>query len=317
MNLAPAIALLIAGIALSVSLPTLLLRLGHSPRAALACWQLATATVLGSWVLAGLSIGDLIFQPLHRLGHRFSICIAALQGLTHDTRHDSPTTIFGGAASAALVVWIGVWITARLLRDRRVRARHAADLRMVARRDPDAGIYIVDSALPAVYCCPGPEHIVVASTSALAELSRAELAAVLAHERAHLAHRDHLRISVARALARAFPFVPLFAVASDEIARLCELRADDVAARAHGRRTVASALLQLLAARTPAPGIGAGGTGGAARVRRLLETPSSVASTLRGAALLGVAVATAALPLVAVGLALTALPYSVALCDLH
>ncbi|MEV6524505.1 M48 family metalloprotease [Longispora sp. NPDC051575] len=314
MNLAPAIALVIAGTVLAVALPPVLLRLGRrSPQLALTCWQLAAAAVLSSWLLACLSIGDLLFEPLHRLGHLLSICIASLQGLAHVSAPGTGAQLLGGLASAALAGWVAGWIGIRLSRERRARLRHAAGLRLVARRDAEAGIYILDSPHPAVYCFPGPEPMVVASTSALAELSPDELAAALAHEHAHLAHRDHLRISIARALGRALAFVPLFAIAADEVARLCELRADDDAARVHGHTTVAAALLHLLATRPPAPGLGAGGPGSAARVRRLLDPPADS----RRVALLFTAATTAAIPFVALGVALMTLPYGVALCDLH
>ncbi|MEU4721305.1 hypothetical protein AB0G06_16920 [Nonomuraea dietziae] len=42
-------------------------------------------------------------------------------------------------------------------------------------------------------------------------------------------------LAAGEAFARAFPFVPLFDVARREVARLIELRADDVAARRHPR----------------------------------------------------------------------------------
>jgi Zn-dependent protease with chaperone function len=85
----------------------------------------------------------------------------------------------------------------------------------------------------------------VLSSGALAVLDPDQLAAVLAHERAHLAGRHHLLISLTRALLASFPAVPLFTQGPGELARLAEMCADDVAARHAGRGTLVAALLAM------------------------------------------------------------------------
>ena len=49
----------------------------------------------------------------------------------------------------------------------------------------------------------------------------------------------------------AFPFAPLFRVASTELKRLVEMHADDTAAKAQDRRVLATALIELAAGRAP------------------------------------------------------------------
>ncbi len=83
------------------------------------------------------------------------------------------------------------------------------------------------------------------TSGALAVLDPAQLTAVLAHERAHLAGRHHLLIALIRALAASFPAVPLFTQGHAEVARLAEMRADDAAARRSGRPALVAALLAM------------------------------------------------------------------------
>jgi len=76
----------------------------------------------------------------------------------------------------------------------------------------------------------------VLTTGALAVLNPGQLRVVLDHERAHLAGRHHLLLAVTRSLAAVAPVVPLFARGTSEVARLAEMRADDVARRAGGEQ---------------------------------------------------------------------------------
>lgn len=117
------------------------------------------------------------------------------------------------------------------------------------------------------------------TTAAVRALDADELAAVLAHERAHLRERHHLVVAAANGLERAFPHVPLFAAAAVETARLVELCADDAAAGDTDQVSVAAALLALAGMRAPQAALAAAACGGAARVTRLLApaTPVGVA----------------------------------------
>lgn len=61
-------------------------------------------------------------------------------------------------------------------------------------------------------------------------LNRAELSAVLAHERAHVARRDPLRLTVIRALACTLFWIPALRRLADDVSDQVELLADDAAA---------------------------------------------------------------------------------------
>lgn len=86
---------------------------------------------------------------------------------------------------------------------------------------------------------------ILVSTALTAELTAAEITAVLAHEREHLRHRDPLRLLAARLLAQWAWYLP----AGRWLARRCALRrelaADRAAAGSTGRGVLAAALLKL------------------------------------------------------------------------
>ncbi|MGI5286510.1 M48 family metalloprotease [Nonomuraea polychroma] len=82
------------------------------------------------------------------------------------------------------------------------RRRHLALLEMAARRDVELGALVLEHNVAAAYCLPGGGGRIVLTTSTLAALDDRRLAAVLAHERAHLRGRHHLLMAVARVLRR-------------------------------------------------------------------------------------------------------------------
>jgi hypothetical protein len=194
--------------------------------------------------------------------------------------------LFTLAAAGRLAWYTGTAVTS----SRRRRARHDEVLAMVGRHGPVPGMILLEDDRPAVYCVPGRRRIVF-TTGALRRLDSHQLDAVLAHERAHLTGRHHLVIILAAAFHRAFPHVRFFAVAASQIGCLVEMAADDAAARRAHRLTLADALLTLAAARVPAGALGAGGTAGAQRIQRLIDSPQPAGRSRR--------MATSALALIA------------------
>ncbi|MEU6796695.1 M56 family metallopeptidase, partial [Nonomuraea wenchangensis] len=175
-----------------------------------------------------------------------------------------------------------------LLLARRERRRHAEALSPLGRHDLDLDALVVDYDERLAYCLPGRNGHAVITTGALRSLAPEQVAAVLAHERAHLRGRHHLVLAAAEALARAFPRLPLFEQARVEVARLVELLADDVAARRHSRVHIAAALVGLATGRVPAFALGAGGETALARVRRMLHPQEPLGRRERVAGLLAV-----------------------------
>ena len=136
----------------------------------------------------------------------------------------------------------------------RVRRRHHDLLELVASDHPDVpGARVVDHPAAAAYCLPGIlRSQVVISAGALAVLDDRELAAVLAHEQAHLRQRHDLVLLPFSSLKRAFPRVRLVRTYYETVALLIEMCADDQASRKSSARELATALLRFGAA-GPAP----------------------------------------------------------------
>jgi bla regulator protein blaR1 len=179
-----------------------------------------------------------------------------------------------GVLLSAAVFARAAWCLAReLTRSRRDRREHAALVAATGRPGPEPGVAVVDDDAPAAYCLPCGRYRVVISAGALDVLGTDQLRAVLAHERAHLGGRHHLILSVAAALSRAFPRVPLFTRAEPELGRLAEMAADDAAARRQGAEHLARALVILSKAGARPAALAAGGPAAVTRIERLLDPP--------------------------------------------
>jgi Zn-dependent protease with chaperone function len=134
---------------------------------------------------------------------------------------------------------------------------------------------VVDVPDRLAYAVAGRPHAIVLSRAAIDALDHAQLQAVLAHERAHLAGRHHLLLAAARALATTMPQIRLFTEGSRELSRNVEMCADDAAARRHSRRTLVSALLALVGGPArPDGALAAAGTAVADRAERLMFPPA-------------------------------------------
>ena len=249
------------------------LRLGgwgsRSPRLAIAAWQAATFSVAFALVLAGISLAVPVAAMAGGLAGLLRSCAMAIR--------DAYATPGGAAAvGSGLVLSVAVsarvgWCTVRsIAQATRLRRRHRHALSLLGHADASLGVTVVDCAEAAAYCLPGRGARVVISTGALHALSSAELTAVLAHERAHIAGRHHLILAGVDGLRRAFPRIPLFAAAPDEVGALVEMLADDAAGRAEARPIVAAALVRLAGMNAPQAALAAGGTHAVQRVRRLL-----------------------------------------------
>ncbi len=88
---------------------------------------------------------------------------------------------------------------------------------------------MLDSPVPAAFCIPGARPLLVLSSGMVEEFAPDELAAVVAHERAHLAERHHLLLLPFVAWREALPVLPAADRAHDAVRDLVEMRADDVA----------------------------------------------------------------------------------------
>jgi Zn-dependent protease with chaperone function len=162
-----------------------------------------------------------------------------------------------------------------------VGARHRQRelLALLAHGDPKApGALVIDYPAAAAYCLPGIRSQIVVSVGTLDLLAPAELAAVLAHERAHLRARHDLVLIPFTSLRRTFPRSGVVTQAHGAVALLVEMMADDRALRVRGlfARQLATALLRFGTAGAecaPAGALAAAEGELTARVNRLLTPP--------------------------------------------
>jgi Zn-dependent protease with chaperone function len=257
----------------------------RSPAAAILLWQAlglasglaAVGTLIGLAMPAStlgvvrslLRAGALIRAgDLFRLGGMFG----AASGIPVTVVAFRLTCLAGGLALLASLCWVLVAASVAALHARR---RQRALLTLLAHGDPKVpGALVVDYPTAAAYCLPGLRSQIVVSVGTLELLGRGELAAVLAHERAHLRERHDLVLLPFTALRRAFPKSATCSDAHRAVALLIEMLADDHALRASLPSELVSALVRFgTAGACPAPaGALAAGEGEvAARVTRLMQ----------------------------------------------
>ena len=280
----------------------------RTPRVAIVCWQ-SVGLALGLSAI-GLPIA-LGLAPYDRPTG------SALLALTRDLVGGTLPPALGvpQLASVGLGFGIGAVLLTTTVRSVlgtvRAQRRHRDLLTLVARDDPAApGALVLDHPGAAAYCLPGVRPRVVVSAGTLALLDRAELAAVLSHERAHAQERHDLVLLPFTALCRALPWFGWVRAAYERVALLVEMRADDKARELHAEAPLAGALRRFAAAGnrispagtlgldhriSPAGTLGLGDRDLDARVRRLLVTERP--PRLRGAAALALTSMLVALPI--------------------
>jgi Peptidase family M48 len=242
----------------------------RAPRLAIATWLALNGSAISSVILGGVALTVPTARVSHHLAGLLATCVMAVQA-----RYAHPGGAALGGVGAVLTLAPAArvcWCTARALATAwRDGQQHCRQLRAVGRADQRLGAVVVDYDEPAAYCLPGPRQPIVLTSAAIEALDDAQLTAVLAHERAHQQGRHHLLVLIAGSLAAAFPRVPAFRHGREQVTRLAELLADDVAAKTSPRLTVAEALLALGAPVLAAPlALGAGGSATGIRVKRLL-----------------------------------------------
>jgi Zn-dependent protease with chaperone function len=277
---------------------------GVNARLGLAAWFAAMSSVVGAAVVAVSFLVRTAVDGWPRFAG--TICQSVTGGPCPPQLYRSAIFEASVAAASALAVLTVLTLTWRYGRNvagaRRRASEHAQAARITGRRFPGTGIpplstaVVLETPQPAVYCVPGRPATIVLTTGALAVLDPAQLLAVLAHEHAHLAGRHHLLVTLGKATKAGFPAVPLFARGAEEVARLAEMRADDVAARRSGRDTLLQALVAMGTGEPlPTPSASLAATGGvvSARVRRLLDPPGRTSRACHGLALSAVLLALA------------------------
>ncbi|MBC3192111.1 M56 family metallopeptidase [Pseudonocardia sp. C8] len=187
----------------------------------------------------------------------------------------------------ALLIALGVLIrllsvlavtTARTLRARR---RHRDLLDVLATPWPFAsGTRVLDHPVPVAYCLPGRSSRLVVSAGVLDALDTPGVVAVLAHERAHLRERHDLVVLPFVAWGATAPFVRGMVCAQLAVARLIEMRADDVARKLCDPTELATAL-KAVGGSAPAAALSSFTDALEARIDRVTAPPPPLPAALR------------------------------------
>ena len=245
----------------------------RAPLLAIVTYLAAGWSVVAALGLAGLTLA----VHATALGGGLSQLIGACVLRLRDT-YATP----GGATVAGLGLALAGGVAARTAAHRvDPPARRPGGRRCGTRRPPGwsgaragAGRRAGRAPEPAAYCVAGRHPTVVLTTGALGALDPGQLAAVLAHERAHLAGHHHRLLALARIAPPGAP-VP----AADAGRGRAGGAAGRDARRRRGAggpatRSLATALVVLATGASPAPGLAAAATDAVQRIHRLLGPPS-------------------------------------------
>ncbi|HST64977.1 MAG TPA: M56 family metallopeptidase [Mycobacteriales bacterium] len=259
----------------------------RDPLVALVCWQAVGLagglSILGALLVHGLAPWG---RSLPGAGRAALTGAPALDPVRGD--HWIALTLAAVLAAELLGVLALSWV-----RTARARRRHRELLELVvepAAAAPDARL--LEHPAPVAFCLPGARPLLVLSSGMVAELDDGQLAAVVAHERAHLVEHHHLYLLPFVAWEAALPLLPAAGRAHTAVRELVEMRADDRAlaslAGPNPRRTLAQAIVVAAGGGGGVPdgALAAGGSAVGARVRRLLDPPAPLPAAARGAALL-------------------------------
>jgi Zn-dependent protease with chaperone function len=280
---------------------------------------LLALVLLAAFALAGLVLAGLLalawhaglrrrsFASLDLVGLRlvpaagallivFAVVLPAFLSFEPERQQETPGPwLIALAAIAAACLAGGIWRAWRAVRAARALLARCRLDRHRARQG--AAVHIVESSEPLVAVVGAWRPCVVATGSVKAACDGEEFGAVLAHEAAHVAARDNLKLLLLIGAPDALAMTPLAAALTERWRIAAEGEADARATGADsGRRlALASALIKLArlvnrrAAPQPALSMPVAADDVPARVRALLEPPARPLRPRLLAALVGCA----------------------------
>ncbi|MFE0728719.1 M56 family metallopeptidase [Streptomyces antibioticus] len=278
--------LLLLGALTAVAAPRLIARADwpdREPVVALWAWQCVVVAVLLCCALSMTLSAAAAWQAVR--GHVFAPAPQAVV----EAYGPVPTGPWAAATAVALAcggLWSGAMLVREVVRAKIRRRSRQAELLVRAPLLPGeeatgGRLVVLEGRRPDAWWLPGAAPQLVVTTAALRRLKGRQLDAVLAHEQGHAQARHDWLLHSSSALATGFPQVPVFAAFRDEMHRLVELAADDMASRRFGRLTTALALAGLNEERGvfgPAPTPQANVP---QRVNRLLTPPDRLTAARR------------------------------------
>ncbi|ORA39300.1 M56 family metallopeptidase [Mycobacterium aquaticum] len=247
-------------------------RSGHAPQIGVVAWVGAVASVLVAWLAATTLLAVSVAAHWGRHDSLVRCCVEALCRLAAgDAGRSAQLGVLAGLGVVlAGVVYLVIRGTRIIVRLRGHARAHARAVRLVGRPTDVPDVYVVDAPERTAYCVAGRPSTIVVTSAAVAVLDRHQLAAVIAHERAHVAGHHPAVLTILRGVATVFASLRLMNQAATEVSRLLEMCADDAAARRHGRHALVGGLMALVAA-VPAGALGAADVAVLSRAQRLLS----------------------------------------------
>ncbi len=204
----------------------------------------------------GLSmVGSPIIYGLSPFGSSFPEAVGTAVELTTAEDYEAlaamdvhPWHIFALCLGLVLGAHLLLTLARTFYRVRRARARHRQMVQLLSTplrspsfgemtSVPDFDAQVIEHDAPLAYCLPGRTNagsVTVLSRGLLDQLTDAELAAVVAHERTHLRQRHHLLTMAFEAWYRALPWLPTTRYGREAVLELTEMLADDGALAEHG-----------------------------------------------------------------------------------
>ena len=261
-------ALLALTIALAWPVPRLMAGMTtfrRAPLAALIVWQATTIAAVLAALFAAPAALPYVIGPTYELGGN-ALYVGAAVAVT-------------GVIAGRLII-SGHRVGTQLRANRR-RHRLLVDLLAVP---PDtnpshaAHMRVIEHPTPTAYCVPGVRRRVVLTQGTLDALPEKELAAVLAHERAHLVARHDLILEFFTVVHEAVPAFVRSEAALREVNLLIEVLADRAAVRASGIVATARAIVDMASGSSKPEGtLAMSASPSAARLRIGLLEPGPVA----------------------------------------
>jgi Zn-dependent protease with chaperone function len=173
-------------------------------------------------------------QQLAGRDHLWMLCLVAIHLLLAPLHGVFHLLFLTGVSYAAVDRWMALRSQRSVLAQLAVREPEEGGEMVLAARAArvDPALLRVVDGLPSPAFTTGWLRPRIYLSACLPErLSRAELEAVIAHEAAHVRHRDPLRLSTLRFVACMLFWLPVVRHLTEDLADEAEVRADDAAAR--------------------------------------------------------------------------------------
>lgn len=214
----------------------------RAPGLALLVWQaIAVAGVLsvvGALLTFGVSgLGDTLLRGLSYLAHALAEgTVPEGLGAAH---------IFSLSVAVLFAGHLLLSLSTTFFKAEKERRRQHDLIALLSSHSAQIpGTRVLEHALPIAYCLPGAFRTATVLTDGLMRmLSKDELSAVVAHERAHLVQQHHLLLLAFRAWRKALPWFPIATRTSSSVGLLVEMAADDAAATSVSSDAVISAIV--------------------------------------------------------------------------